>query len=549
MLRDLHIENFALIDSLDVSFASGLNTITGETGAGKSIILGAMGLILGGKAESGQVKVGARNCVVEMSFELPEVFKPLFESLDIEWYDVAIIRRTVSAEGRSRAYVNDQPITLQDLKLLTSRFLDIHSQHQNLLLGDRSFQIDLLDCVADNQKLRDDYAVCYNECRQLEHTLQELKDNAAKDSAESDYLTYQYTQLAEANLTEGEQESLDQELLLLSNASDIKSVMAENVSVMSDSDSAIIPMLKSLKGELIKIAKWMPEAEELAVRIEQCEVELKDISAECESLADKTYDDPARLDFVTQRLDRLYSLQQKHHLDSVEELIALRDELRVKLDSMESCDERIAELEKQLKKRSGELHIVADALSSSRREVVSKVCDFVTENLSQLGMMNGRFEVEITPCELTNKGQDRVLFMFSANRNQPLHPLERIASGGEMARVMLVIKALDAKYKELPTVIFDEIDQGISGEVADKTGSLIEQLANDIQVINITHLPQIAAKGDTHFLVYKSDSEQGISTSIVKLSREQRIEQIAKMISGSNMTDAARKQAENLLNY
>jgi DNA repair protein RecN (Recombination protein N) len=549
MLRDLHIENFALIDSLDVSFASGLNTITGETGAGKSIILGAMGLILGGKAESGQVKVGARNCVVEMSFELPEVFKPLFESLDIEWYDIAIIRRTVSAEGRSRAYVNDQPITLQDLKLLTSRFLDIHSQHQNLLLGDRSFQIDLLDCVADNQKLRDDYAVCYNECRQLEHTLQELKDNAAKDSAESDYLTYQYTQLAEANLTEGEQESLDQELLLLSNASDIKSVMAENVSVMSDSDSAIIPMLKSLKGELIKIAKWMPEAEELAVRIEQCEVELKDISAECESLADKTYDDPARLDFVTQRLDRLYSLQQKHHLDSVEELIALRDELRVKLDSMESCDERIAELEKQLKKRSGELHIVADALSSSRREVVSKVCDFVTENLSQLGMMNGRFEVEITPCELTNKGQDRVLFMFSANRNQPLHPLERIASGGEMARVMLVIKALAAKYKELPTVIFDEIDQGISGEVAYKTGSLIEQLANDIQVINITHLPQIAAKGDTHFLVYKSDSEQGISTSIVKLSREQRIEQIAKMISGSNMTDAARKQAENLLNY
>ncbi len=549
MLRDLHIENFALIDSLDVSFASGLNTITGETGAGKSIILGAMGLILGGKAESGQVKVGARNCVVEMSFELPEVFKPLFESLDIEWYDIAIIRRTVSAEGRSRAYVNDQPITLQDLKLLTSRFLDIHSQHQNLLLGDRSFQIDLLDCVADNQKLRDDYAVCYNECRQLEHTLQELKDNAAKDSAESDYLTYQYTQLAEANLTEGEQESLDQELLLLSNASDIKSVMAENVSVMSDSDSAIIPMLKSLKGELIKIAKWMPEAEELAVRIEQCEVELKDISAECESLADKTYDDPARLDFVTQRLDRLYSLQQKHHLDSVEELIALRDELRVKLDSMESCDERIAELEKQLKKRSGELHIVADALSSSRREVVSKVCDFVTENLSQLGMMNGRFEVEITPCELTNKGQDRVLFMFSANRNQPLHPLERIASGGEMARVMLVIKALAAKYKELPTVIFDEIDQGISGEVAYKTGSLIEQLANEIQVINITHLPQIAAKGDTHFLVYKSDSEQGISTSIVKLSREQRIEQIAKMISGSNMTDAARKQAENLLNY
>ena len=549
MLRELHIENFALIESLNVNFESGLNTITGETGAGKSIILGAMGLILGAKADAAQVKSGARNCVVEMSFELTESFKELFDSLDIEWFDTAVIRRTISAEGRSRAYVNDQPITLQDLKILTAKLIDIHSQHQNLLLGDLSFQIDLVDCVAGNQTELSNYAIKYNECRALEKQLDEVRIEAANSKSEHDYLNFQYTQLAEAKLVDGELESLEQESARLTYASEIKAVMMENSAVLNDSESAVITQLKGLKNGLSRISKWLPEAEELAERIEQCTVELKDIASECDSHSAHTYDDPARLEAVSQRLDKLYSLQQKHHTESVAELIALRDELRNKLDKIESYDDEIAEIESQLAVKHGEMQSIAAKISESRMGAIPEVNSFVNENLAQLGMVNGRFDIELTHCQPNIKGSDRIEFIFSANKNQPLQPLEKIASGGEMARVMLVIKALAAKYKELPTVIFDEIDQGISGEIAHKTGTLIEQLSRGIQVINITHLPQIAAKGETHFLVYKTDSQEDTKTSIVKLTREQRIEQIAKMISGSDMTEAARKQAENLLNH
>ena len=549
MLRELHIENFALIESLNVNFESGLNTITGETGAGKSIILGAMGLILGAKADAAQVKSGARNCVVEMSFELTESFKELFDSLDIEWFDTAVIRRTISAEGRSRAYVNDQPITLQDLKILTSKLIDIHSQHQNLLLGDLSFQIDLVDCVAGNQTELNNYAIKYNECRALEKQLDEVRIEAANSKSEHDYLNFQYTQLAEAKLVDGELESLEQESARLTYASEIKAVMMENSAVLNDSETAVITQLKSLKNGLSRISKWLPEAEELAVRIEQCAVELNDIASECDSHSAHTYDDPARLEVVTQRLDKLYTLQQKHHVESVAELIALKDELRDKLDKIESYDDEIAEIESQLTAKQAEMQSAAAKISESRKSAIPEVNSFVNENLAQLGMVNGRFDIDLAPCQPNIKGSDRIEFIFSANKNQPLQPLEKIASGGEMARVMLVIKALAAKYKELPTVIFDEIDQGISGEIAHKTGTLIEQLSREIQVINITHLPQIAAKGETHFLVYKTVSQEDTKTSIVKLTREQRIEQIAKMISGSDMTEAARKQAENLLSY
>lgn len=549
MLRELHIENFALIESLNVNFESGLNTITGETGAGKSIILGAMGLILGAKADAAQVKSGARNCVVEMSFELTESFKELFDSLDIEWFDTAVIRRTISAEGRSRAYVNDQPITLQDLKILTSKLIDIHSQHQNLLLGDLSFQIDLVDCVAGNQTELNNYAIKYNECRALGKQLDEVRIEAANSKSEHDYLNFQYTQLAEAKLVDGELESLEQESARLTYASEIKAVMMENSAVLNDSETAVITQLKSLKNGLSRISKWLPEAEELAVRIEQCAVELNDIASECDSHSAHTYDDPARLEVVTQRLDKLYTLQQKHHVESVAELIALKDELRDKLDKIESYDDEIAEIESQLTAKQAEMQSAAAKISESRKSAIPEVNSFVNENLAQLGMVNGRFDIDLAPCQPNIKGSDRIEFIFSANKNQPLQPLEKIASGGEMARVMLVIKALAAKYKELPTVIFDEIDQGISGEIAHKTGTLIEQLSREIQVINITHLPQIAAKGETHFLVYKTVSQEDTKTSIVKLTREQRIEQIAKMISGSDMTEAARKQAENLLSY
>ena len=539
MLRELHIENFALIESLNVDFESGLNTITGETGAGKSIILGAMGLILGAKSDATQVKSGARNCVVEMTFKLSESFSELFEQMDIEWFEQTIIRRTISSEGRSRAYINDQPM----------RLIDIHSQHQNLLLGDLSFQIDLVDCVAGNQAELNKYATIYNECRALEKQLETVKTEAANNKTEHDYLNFQYNQLSEAQLVDGEQESLEQESVRLTYASEIKAVMVENSAVLNDSESAVITQLKGLKNGLSRISKWLPEAEELAARIEQCAVELKDIAAECDSHSDRTYDDPARLEAVSQRLDKLYSLQQKHHAESVAELIALRDELRNKLDRIESYDEQICEIESKLNSKRTELHDVASVISSSRQRVIPQVCSFVNENLAQLGMVNGKFNVQLTPCQPNIKGADQIEFQFSANKNQPLRPLEKIASGGEMARVMLVIKALAAKYRELPTVVFDEIDQGISGEIAHKTGSLIEQLSKDIQVINITHLPQIAAKGETHFLVYKTDSQEDTKTSIVKLTREQRIEQIAKMISGSDMTEAARKQAENLLNH
>lgn len=552
MLQSIYIQNYALIDKLDMNFYPGFSVITGETGAGKSIILGAIGLLLGQRADAKVIKNGASKSIVEAHFRITGYgMKDFFEENDIEFdEDECILRREVSANGKSRAFINDTPASLSQMKLLGEKLIDIHSQHQNLLLNKEGFQLNILDILAQDEAQLSAYRKAYNDYRKTAQELDEFKSLAEKSRQDEDYIRFQLEQLEEASLKSGEQQELEKEQDTLSHAEDIKSVLYKAGALINGDEGGALSLTKECMQSLQGIAGVFAPAAEWAERISSYYIELKDIAHDITRAEDEVEFNPTRLDFVNERLNTIYSLTQKHKVETVEELIALEEGYRKQLDAITSFDGRIAELSRKKDEAYAEVLAKADVLSQLRKRSAQHIEQQMKSLLVPLGMPNVRFEVELTRrSEPDAKGMDSVTFLFSANKNGTLQNVASIASGGEIARVMLSLKAMIAGAVKLPTIIFDEIDTGVSGSIAEKMAFIMQDMGKqNRQVISITHLPQIAARGTTHYKVYKEDTDTGTNSHIRQLSDTERIDEIANMLSGAVMTDAARDNARALLN-
>ena len=550
MLQFLTIENYALIDHLEFHPGKGLTVITGETGAGKSIIMGALGLILGQRADAKAVRSGAGKCVIEAQFDISAYdLEGFFAQNDLE-YDASatIIRREIYATGKSRAFVNDTPVQLPLLRELGSHLIDIHSQHQNLLLGQDAFQLSVVDALAHNQAEYASYRAAYDQLKAHDSKLKALRAQAERDAQEADYIRFQFSQLDEANLVEGEQEELEAEQELLSHAEDIKSCLCQMHEGLDGEGDAVVQMLKSVSQKAHELSRIFPDIAEIAQRLESDYIDLKDIADEVDSRSEEVNYDPQRLEQVEERLSLLYSLQKKHGKSSVEELIQLRDELFERIQHIDNSDEEILELEQQVKRLAAEATRLAAILTDTRKHAAQQLQKDLIARVTYLGMPNLRFQVSITPLDsLSPSGSDSLEFLFSANKNQPLRPAGEVASGGEISRLMLGIKSLVASARTLPTIIFDEIDTGVSGDIADRMGSVMKELSTHLQVITITHLPQVAGKGNQHFRVFKADTDEQTITHIEQLSSGQRIQEIARMLSGSDITPEALANARTLI--
>ena len=550
MLQFLTIENYALIDHLEFRPGQGLTVITGETGAGKSIIMGALGLILGQRADAKAVRSGAGKCVIEAQFDISAYdLEAFFAQNDLE-YDASatIIRREIYATGKSRAFVNDTPVQLPLLRQLGSHLIDIHSQHQNLLLGQDAFQLSVVDALAHNQAEYASYRAAYDQLKAHDSKLKALRAQAERDAQEADYIRFQFSQLDDANLVEGEQEELEAEQELLSHAEDIKSCLCQMHEGLDGEGDAVVQMLKSVSQKAHELSRIFPDIAEIAQRLESDYIDLKDIADEVDSRSEEVNYDPQRLEQVEERLSLLYSLQKKHGKSSVEELIQLRDELFERIQHIDNSDEEILELEQQVKRLDAEATRLADILTDTRKHAAQQLQKDLIARVTYLGMPNLRFQVSITPLDsLSPSGSDSLEFLFSANKNQPLRPAGEVASGGEISRLMLGIKSLVASARTLPTIIFDEIDTGVSGDIADRMGSVMKELSTHLQVITITHLPQVAGKGNQHFRVFKADTDEQTITHIEQLSSGQRIQEIARMLSGSDITPEALANARTLI--
>lgn len=549
MLRTLLVQNYALIDSLQMELGAHLNIITGETGAGKSILLGALGLLLGNRADSGVLKGDGSNCVVEGTFDIGDyALEEFFAANDLDYAPQTVIRRVISPAGKSRAYVNDLPVQQATLKELGASLIDIHSQHQNLMLESESFRTGILDSVAGNGTVLGRYKTLYAELRAARRELERMRSELEHGKADQQWLEFQVAELKAAALKEGEQQELEAEQSVLSHAEDICTALSSGTALMDEEETGILPRLKQLRQALRGINEFYPRGEEFAERINCTLIELRDIERELEAEAGRVESDPQRLELVSARLDMIYFLQQKHRVQDMAALIALRDEYEQKLSAITLGDSAIAELEAKIASQNSKAVKLAADISASRKKAASEVSAFVENVLAELGMPGARFRVDISPVdELRTSGADEIRFMFSANKNVAPAPVEKIASGGEISRLMLALKSLAARKAKLPTIIFDEIDSGVSGPIADAMGRIIQQLATNMQVLNITHLPQVASKGDTHFVVYKDSCGPTTRTMITCLSAEQRVDEIAKMLSGSAVTEAARTQARLLL--
>ena len=549
MLRHLYIKNYALIDLLDIELYSGFSVLTGETGAGKSIILGAIGLLLGQRADSKSIKAGAERCTIEAHFDLSRYdLQPFFTENDID-YDAedTIIRREISAT-KSRAFINDTPVALSMLKELGEQLVDIHSQHQNLLLNKQDFQLSVVDIIAQNQGLLADYQESYRQLQTANRELQALKEDIERNRQQADFMQFQYEELQQANLVDGEQEELEQQSDMLSHAEDIKGALYEADGHLNGEQQGAVDNVRQSYQTLRNIARVLPAASELAERLESCHIELKDIADEVSSLLERTDFDPAELDRLNNRLDLIYDLEKKYHVDSVEELIAQRDLLGKQLNAIENSDEAMAELEAKCELLKGKCQQQADKLTKQRQKAAKEIEKQMQQRLVPLGMPHVRFEVSITPSALGKSGQDQVAFLFSANTSTPLQPVSQVASGGEIARVMLSLKAMISGAVKLPTIIFDEIDTGVSGKIAEKMAEMMREMGQaERQVISITHLPQIAAMGSHHYRVSKEETAQGTTSSMHLLSDEERVREIAQMVSGSDVTEAAINNAKALL--
>lgn len=549
MLKRLSVENYALIDKLDIEFAPGLNIITGETGAGKSILLGALGLILGNRVESGVLRDPQRNCVVEAEFDLYGYhLEELFDTLDIDYEEPCLIRRVITSAGKSRAYVNDLPVQLTALRAIGERLIDIHSQHQTLLVGESRFQTTLLDSVAEHLPLLEQYRSVYAELNEVKRQYEDLQREADATSKDREYVAYQLEELQAANLHEGEQEELETLLEELSHAVEIKEILMWTSQMLEGDDEGVLTQLKSAEQSIGRLQSVYPQAEQFYQRLHSALLDLKDLASEVSAEGDRIEADPVRQEQTQERLDLIYSLQQKHKKDSVSGLLALQAEYAARLNGIDSYEERLAELAQRIEVLQEKASKLAADITNGRKNTAPKIEQYVMEQLARLGMASAQLQVDVHPAgELRADGADVIRFLFTANRNTALQPIEKVASGGEMSRLMLALKALVVSHMQLPTIIFDEIDTGVSGAIADKMGEIVTALGAQLQVINITHLPQVASKGDHHFFVYKEDTPNGTQTRIRELTADERVNEIAKMLSGSAVTQAAVEQARLLL--
>ena len=548
MLRQLYIKNYTLIDRLDMEFHPGFSVITGETGAGKSIILGAIGLLLGQRADSKDIKAGCEKCLIEAHFDISRyALESFFQENDIE-YDATdcIIRRELTA-SKSRAFINDTPVPLSLLKELGEQLVDVHSQHQNLLLNKQDFQLSVLDVMSANLKTQS-YATAYSEYQTARQQLKELEESIARNRDNADFLQFQYDELCNARLVAGEQEELEQRQDTMSHAEDIKAALYETDNALSAEGTGIVGQLKSAIHALNSIEKVLPSAAELSERMDSCHIELKDMAQDISSLLEDVDFDPAELDSVNNRLDTLYSLEKKYHCDSVEALLAQQEQLKQQLSNIENSDEALATLTARVTELKAVCQQQADQLTAQRSKAARTVEKQMLQHLVPLGMPNIRFEVRMEKTELGHSGQDKVSFLFSANTSTPLQPVSQVASGGEIARVMLALKAMISGTVKLPTIIFDEIDTGVSGKIAESMAHMMQEMGQGgRQVISITHLPQIAALGSSHYLVYKEETPQGTASRMQQLDADQRVREIAQMLSGNNITEAAINNAKELL--
>ncbi|MFR9166652.1 MAG: DNA repair protein RecN [Dysgonomonas sp.] len=550
MLKSLYINNYALIDSLEIDFQSGFSVITGETGAGKSIILGALSLILGQRADTKAIKNGEAKCVIEGVFDVSAYdLKAFCQENDIEYDpDSYILRREILSSGKSRAFINDSPVSLNDLKILGEQLIDIHSQHKNLLLSDSRFQMQVLDILSNSVALLKEYQKSYKEYRNAQRDLDELIALSQRSRDDEDYLRFQYNALAEAKIVDGEQDELEQELETLNHAEEIKQSLYKIYSVLSNDENGVVVQLKEALNTSQGLAHIFSKSEDIIHRLDAAYIDLKDLTPEIERMAEDVEFNPERLEFIQNRLDMIYSLQQKHRVSTIADLISIFNDLETKIDNIDSYDQKIDQLQKEVDEKRLTMLALAEKLSKQRHAATSEIENQLIEKVSVLGMPNIRFECRISDKEVPDmSGKDDLQFMFSANKNVALQPISEIASGGEISRVMLCLKSMIAGATALPTIIFDEIDTGVSGEIADRMGKVMREFGDRMQVIAITHLPQIAAKGDVHYFVYKIDNEETTSTNIRRLNEEERIQELAQMLSGAEVTQAAIENAKVML--
>jgi len=549
VLKSLTVKNYALIDSLSIGFCEDLNILTGETGAGKSILLGAIGLLIGQRADLSVLRDKMKKCTVEGIFEVSNYgLEAFFVENELDYDDVSILRREITPQGKSRAFINDTPVNVKVLHDLGLKLIDIHSQHQNLELNTKNYQLSLIDLVAKNEKLLKDYTSVYKKYISLQEQLDKTIYLSEQSKKDLDYYLFQFKQLSEARLVEHEQGEMEQLLEKLTHAEEIKSVFGQlNMSIAED-DRSIIAVIKENLHNLGKLKLVIPEAEQLLARLQPIYIELKDIASEAQIIAEKAENDPERAELISQRLDLIYTLQQKHKVASVRELLQIQSELDVKIQQVSSYDTEIEKIRQEIEAQKKSVCLLADELCKNRQLVTPLIENKVIEVLRNLAIPNAAFRVKIdrltqfTPC-----GMEEVSFMFSAKKSQELQEIAKVASGGEMSRLMLAIKTLITDTKSLPTIIFDEIDTGVSGEAALKMATILSQMAKTVQVLNITHLPQIAAKGKHHYKVYKFDQDNQTFTSIRKLTDVERIEEIAQMLSGEKYSQTSVAAAKELL--
>ena len=551
MLKQLYIKNFTLIDELDIQLFPGFSVITGETGAGKSIILGALSLLLGQRADSRSIKSGSDRCIIEAHFDLSRYqLESLFTSFDID-YDAqdCIFRRELTAAGKSRAFINDTPVPLGVMKAIGQQLVDIHSQHQNLLLQEEDFQLNVVDIIAQDGKQLASYQEAFRRYQEARRAVMRMEEDIAKAAQNEDFLRFQYNELNDAQLAPGQQEELEQESETLSHVEDIKTALYTAEGILSGDEGNLVERLREASRAIEGIRDVYADAAEVAERIQSSYIELKDIAAEVTQMSAHTDFDPKRLDSVNEQLDTIYSLQKKHHVETVEELIALRDQFRQQLDHLDNSSDEIEALRRQEQNAAITALSHAATLTALRKKAAQKVEKEMKSRLVPLGIPNVRFAVDVTPTEqLSEKGADKVAFLFSANTSTPMQPVAQIASGGEIARVMLSLKAMISGTVKLPTIIFDEIDTGVSGRVAEMMAKIMQEMGHtDRQVISITHLPQIAALGSHHYKVYKEETPEGTKSRMQLLSPDDRIQEIAQMLSGSDVTAAAISNAKALL--
>ena len=549
MLVKLFVQNYALIKELDVELENGLTIITGETGAGKTILLGALSLILGTRADTTVLLDKNQKCIVEGTFRIEDYdLNEFYVANELDYESVTTLRREINPAGKSRAFINDTPVTINLLKELGDRLIDIHSQHQTLMLNDISFQLNVIDSFAGIAKLKSEYMEAYSNYRKLKKEYSGLKEKADRNKADLEYYQFQLNQLEETKLNKGEQEELEVEQELLGHTEEIKLALSESSNLFSAEGMSILSMLREVKMNIGKIRTFLPEGENLLSRTESSLIELGDLAGEIEKLAVSLEADPHRLTQINNRLDNIYSLIQKHRVGNLNELIIKQEEIKNFIRAIVSSDERLAELESLLENAINSLKIISEEMSDKRRNVLPDIELKITELLKQLGMPNAKFRISLSQLkEFTPSGIDQADFLFSANKQIAPENLAKIASGGELSRVMLSLKSLLTKNNNLPTIIFDEIDSGVSGEVADKVGQILAGMGKYMQVINITHLPQIASRGTKHYHVYKDDTDDSTFTRVKLLSTDERILEVARLLSGSEVTETAMKNARELL--